>query len=317
VSDDSRAPVFVLGISRSGTTLVSAMLVSHPAFGFIPEWDFIPDVIARAHGDGPHRRDVVDDVMTKVSAKGWAFDRDAVHRRFDALDAPTSADAVRIVLEETSSAAGHRRWGDKTPANVRHIPALAAAFPDARIVHVIRDGREVADANRDAPWPGRSIRYWASYWADGVRRGCADGRVLGARYVELRYEDLVADADATRGRLLEFLGEEVVGSATDYVAWSQTMADRIPAHHRGLLLPPTPGLRDWRKTWSRRDRTDVEALAGAALDELGYARSVPVPSPRRVRLLRRWVAFLRRVRPLTRWGWWVSLRLRHSFRRSH
>ncbi len=202
-------------------------------------------------------------------------------------------------MEGFAAANGRQRWGDKTPNNLLQMPLLASAFPDARFVHIIRDGREVADANRDAPWPPRSLRFWAGWWITSVARARRDGSSLGERYLEVRYEQLVAEPGATLNGVLSFLGEPPADDPLAYLARTTQLRGVLPATQRNLVKPPTTGLRPWRETWSHRDRVDVEAIAGPMLDELGYERSVPRAGASRRRSLLGWFYVLAGCKRLT------------------
>ncbi len=280
----SDGPVFVVGCPRSGTTLLNAMLSRHPHLAITHEWRFVPQLLSPdRHGRARDPAFVLEQMLAMPKVDGDLVDPDAARRRLAAVDDPSVADAIRCVFEVYAHAVGRPRWGDKTPRNVRHIELLAEAFPDACFVHIIRDGREVADANNDAPWGGSGLLLWANEWAGCIASGRAAARHLGNRYFEVRYECLVTEPEATLRRVCSFLGEPFVAEQLDYPASVAAFGDALPAHHRNLLLPPTPGLRDWRSRWTRRECVAVEALIGPLLEECGYPRSVPIPPPWRRR----------------------------------
>ncbi len=157
-------------------------------------------------------------------------------------------------------------------------------FPEARFVHVIRDGRDVALSYRSVAWGPTTVEDGALRWRRNVRRGLIDGRRLGPdRYHEVRYERLVTEPEAVLRDLCEFIDlpwDDAVlrhhERAADVIA-----ATRFPAAHQRVLLPPTPGLRDWRREMAPSDVARFEAVAGGLLDDLGYARgSRPTPARR-------------------------------------
>ena len=87
-----------------------------------------------------------------------------------------------------------------------HMRMLAEQFPEARFIHLVRDGRDVMLSLRDQPFAPSSFTGVAEYWAGRVERARQAGERLGpGRYRELRYEDLVADPERELGRLCEFV----------------------------------------------------------------------------------------------------------------
>ena len=99
-----------------------------------------------------------------------------VFRRTVATEAPTTyPDLVRCLYRLYAESQGKPRYGNKTPRHVIFTPQLAAMFPEARFVHIVRDGRDVAlsllEVDRDMPY----VRAAARFWRDRVTQGRADG----------------------------------------------------------------------------------------------------------------------------------------------
>ncbi len=190
-------PFFILGAPRSGTSLLSRMLDSHPAIA-VPDETKIFDTflpLLPAYGDlreAPRLRRLVQDIL------GWRWIR--------RLPAPPHADAVlarvvrpdlgavfAAVLECWATGQGKTRWGEKTPSNLYFWPRIASWFPNATIVHILRDGRDVAISQIKAPFGPKTVpaaaRRWI-YFVAGVR--ALREQVAPDSYVEIRYEDLLA-----------------------------------------------------------------------------------------------------------------------------
>jgi hypothetical protein len=174
---------------------------------------------------------------------------------------------VRAVFAAYGAVYGKPRYADKTPHYVSHLPLLTERFAEARFVHVVRDGRDVALSLLEVPWGPDDLEGAAQHW----RRRVLEGRAAGLgyeRYRELRYEALVADPERELRALAAWLE----------LPYDPAMLDpaRRPAavpyreHHGRLALAPTPGLRDWRREMSQADAARFEAVAGDALAELGY-----------------------------------------------
>ncbi|MGH8773902.1 MAG: sulfotransferase [Jiangellaceae bacterium] len=278
---------FFVGSGRSGTTLVRAIFDSHPELAIPDEVSFIIR-FARPHYalryGWPRRFDVAacaDLILHNESFRRWGIPEDAVLAALADPPPSTFADTVRRLYALWAAGQGKPRYGDKTPMHVQHLHRLGRMFPEARFVHIIRDGRDVALSYLSVAWGPSTIEGAAVEWRRRVRQGRRAGRRLGSgRYREIRYEDLVADPERVVGQICQFLGlpwDDALlrhhERADDVIA-----ATRFPAAHQRLLLPPTTGLRDWREEMATDDVTRFEAIAGPVLDELGYERSAQ-PSP--------------------------------------
>jgi hypothetical protein len=182
------------------------------------------------------------------------------------------------------------RVGNKTAPFVRRIPALHEAWPDARFVHLIRDGRDVylsaltwpsaeGSVGRYPTWRQDPVSTAAFWWERKVRAGREGGRPLEPRlYREVRYEALVSEPVRECVALCGFLGvpyEEAMVRLDARATSGDADLDR--AHP---WLPITAGLRDWRIQMRGEEVERFEALAGDLLAELGYPRAFPQPGAR-------------------------------------
>lgn len=284
--------LFICGRGRSGTTLVRAMIDSHPEIAIADESHFVVTLgLARARYerlDGFDAARFLRDVSHEVGFQRWKLDPDGLAAAVSgARDYP---DAVRRLYAFYAAGFAKQRYGDKTPIYVLHIPLLAEMFPEARFLHVIRDGRNASLSYMHLDFGPRTLGEAAIYWRRFVGAGRAAGRALGPdRYAEVRYEDVLADPEEEMRRLAPFAGVAFDASMLRYF-------ERAPAivgakdHYRNVYLPPTTGLRDWRTEMSPAEVATFEALAGDLLADLGYERAVPrPPASARVAARREWL----------------------------
>jgi hypothetical protein len=283
---------FVVGCPRSGTTLLRRMLDAHPRLAMMPrETHFIPRIYERRAGltaGGEVTPAVVDELLADRHFARLGVGREALERLL-AREEPTSyASFVSRIFDMQGRARGTELVGDKTPGYVRQLPTLHALWPEARFVHLIRDGRDVCLsllewrsgprlAGRFSSWAEDPVSTTALWWEWHVRIGREDGAALGPeRYRELRYDSLVADPAGECAELCDFLELPYDDAMLRYEegreqrSWGRSL--------KGRWLPPTPGLRDWRSRMTADEVERFEAAAGALLDELGYERACPRPS---------------------------------------
>ncbi len=279
----SEPPVFIVGCSRSGTTLLRIMLTQHPHMHIPPESEFLLSLHENTdrYGDfsEPHERwfFIRDLQTTEVSMGAYAFPIFdlSIHEAETALAdrAPTDfAGAADALFHASAHKHGKQRWGDKTPHYVRHIEWLSEAFPESQFVHMIRDGRDVARSRVEAGFTV-SMRRSARHWKEEVHTGRQAGRPLPARrYRELFYENLVRNPETVLRDLCDWLDLEFTEAL---FAFDESGDASIPdehAHlHEKLNAPVDPSrAQAWKHSLSSRETADVEEEAGSLLQALGY-----------------------------------------------
>ncbi len=265
--------MIVLGVRRSGTTLLRVMLDRNPVLAVPDESYFVPQ-LARRHRGTVEPASFVDDLRRLPTLAEWGLSADAVAARL--RPGMTTGEAIATVFEAYAAERGKPRWGDKTPLYMQHLPLLERLFPEASFVHLVRDGRDAALSFLSVPegimtegwgYP-RDAAGFACQWATEVRaaRGLG-GRVGRGRYLELRYEALVADPASELRRTCSFAGLEYDEAMLGYVGRTESARKE---HQQRLNEPPRVGVRDWSTEMSVADREAFEAVAGDLLAELGY-----------------------------------------------
>jgi hypothetical protein len=168
---------------------------------------------------------------------------------------------------------------------------IAKTLPEARFIHVIRDGRDVA-LSRWKRTLGEGERAPAAQVAEGwqrrIRRAQKQGRRL-RYYMELRYEDLVADTETNLRRICEFIelpwdpailryyeraAERMAEMARDLPSADgkpvRPGAERMQAHAMTQKPPDPSAMYRWKERMSAEDVAAFDAAAGELLSELGY-----------------------------------------------
>ena len=278
---------FVVGVGRSGTTLLRLMLDAHPDLAIPGETHLVPaliDVVDRT-GDREQALHLLAGAQTWPN---FGLELAAVAQAFAALEPFSAADAIRAVFRLYAERFDKPRWGDKTPTYRQAVAAIAAALPEAHIIHIIRDGRDAA-LSYQGLWfgPGDDLEVQARFWTAEIAETRRQAQTV-PHYLELRFEDLVRDPERELRRLCEFLqlsfhpvmlayGERAPGRLAEYVQTfgpdgpGSVPLDRFLAIHDRTHLPPDPGrIGRWRTEMSRDERRRYEAIAGPLLAELGY-----------------------------------------------
>ena len=275
--------MFVVGCPRSGTTLLRRMLDSHPLLAVSNDPHFIHYVVARfgQTANGRMNPAIVDSLLAYRAFGRLGLGESEV--RDAAASSPSFPEFVSRLYSSYALREAKAVAGEKTPRYVRFLPLLDSFFPWAKFVHIVRDGRDVALSTLDWAKPDRGpgrFRLWQSEpvvtcalsWRWHVTTGKRDGRLFGpARYLEVRYEDLVAEPEATLHSIASFLE---LPFAPEMLAYHDGKVRREPGlSSKSRWLPPTSGLRDWRTQMESRDVELFEAVAGDLLAALGYDRA--------------------------------------------
>lgn len=304
----TQSPIFIVGCDRSGTTLLRLMLIQSPILHIPQESMFIyllkknPEI----YGDFTQSyqrwffiRDLQTNPATPESVTFPIFNL-TLEEAETALAkiAPTNiAQAISTLFVASAKKFGKQRWGDKTPRHVKHISPLAAAFPDAKFVHIIRDGRDVAMSIRKVRWVNNMIEA-GQYWCDRVQAGRLAAATLPEhRYTEIYYESLVLEPEKTLQHLCRWLDLEYTPQMLKYY---QDANQNISQEHSGLFelisKPVEPSrVQAWKRSLSPEEITDFESVAGDLLVKLGYELS-GAKIPLQIQAIRQ---LRRNIEPLT------------------
>lgn len=286
--------LFIVGCQRSGTTVLQRVVNAHPRVAVINQSCWIPDYFEARTGltpEGLVTPALIPQVLGQKQFRKGLRKVGIGREELEGLrgDGPVSYAAyVTRLFDLFGRARGKDLVGDKTPRYVRSMRTLHALWPEARFVHLIRDGRDVGlstlSKRKKTALPRRAFATWGDHpvitaalkWEWNVRLGREAGQVLGPeRYYELRYENLVARPAEECTRLCAFLG---IAYAEDMLHFDRARTKAKPGlDAKKAWRPITPGLRDWRTQMSADDQARFEAAAGDLLDELGYPRAVPRP----------------------------------------
>jgi hypothetical protein len=264
------------------------MLDAHPLLAVSNDPHFIPFAPGVRDGlDLPVTPELVDWLIGYRTVSRLGLGEEAL--RDAAAGSDTYRELVAAVYDAFARVRGKPLAGEKTPRYVRYLPLLHSLFPDARVVHLLRDGRNVALSTLEWARPDRGpgrFRLWqenplavcALSWRWHVTTGRRDGRDLGDIYTEVLYEDIVGDAEPTLRVLAEAIGLPFAEEMLEFHRGRTRAEPGLSA--KDAWLPPTPGLRDWRTQLAPSDLELYEALAGDLLSLLGYERAVEAVSPK-------------------------------------
>ncbi len=273
-SGSDASPIFIVGVPRSGTTLLRMVLDAHPDVMCGPEAPWIT-------GRGMKRSPNFWDLTTFLISNKWGpvsgltgIDEGVIYRKM--------AHVVDGIMSTAARRKGKIRWAEKTPQHLLALGYLHSLFPRAKFVYIVRDGRDVALSTCKGSWKRlgferkrvrntyrNALRRWVA-WNDVFLRDVA---ALKIEYISLRYEELVAHPQDELKRLCQFLdlpwNESILrphNTAHDVV---DPKGDGIASFnaHQGI---DSTSVGRWRLelTWLQRQWT--LRVGEAMLQQLGY-----------------------------------------------
>lgn len=276
-------PFFITGTPRSGTTLLSILLNNHPRV-YIDESSvgrrmvlcfekyrhyFALDPLA----DGR-------EVFSKILEKDNRGDIRAVVNPEQVGEFQNLRTLFSESVRQHAAAHGKEIWGDKTPPLINHIPQVLSLFPEARFIHVVRDGRSNAYSLHKRQY--MDLRLAAQKWKEENAHALAYRHLLGGEFFKIVfYEDMLREPEKTLRDICYFLKIEFTPAMLD-PAQNQAVLDS-----QSYVKPEIDATKidEWKNLLSKRQVRQVESIAGDLFQVLGYPLSSGL-EPRAARSLK-------------------------------
>lgn len=279
------APVFVLGSPRSGTTLLYDMLLSAGGFAIYLAESNVFNLLAPRFGDfatRQQRRKLLRTWLNTKLFRATGLDSHEIERKV-LEECHNSGNFLSIVMDEVARDQGMQRWAENSPEAILHLPLIKRQIPNALVIHIIRDGRDVAMSLgavryvRPFPWEQRQSLIGAGvYWEWIVDRGRRYGRLLGPDYMEIHFEDLIGSPQETLNRVGEFIDHEL-----DYERIRQVAYGSVSKPNTSFTREaPGEGFNPigrWKTGLSPAQLSNLERILRKTLCELEYVPSGSKP----------------------------------------
>ncbi|MEA2486305.1 MAG: hypothetical protein QOD46_1416 [Actinomycetota bacterium] len=289
--DHDSEPVFIVGMGRSGTTMLRLMLHRHPDLAVLSETSFGALVWERRWGFPmvdpiePYQTRLLNSFVRRLHSEDMEdLQIDWGEYRRKVLAGPNSLNRfLRILGEMWAQELGKTRWAEKTPTHVHYLPVFRKMWPKMTAINAVRDPRAVA-----ASWIKTGFSRVsdpvavAVEWRRSVRAAetAASG---GAAVLTVRYEDLVEQPEAVlrkvcahssldyEDQLLEF--HEAADESAPHLQWMQNLNQPLS----------TGNVDKWKEQLSTEEIFYIEVVAGSALEEYGYEAVSDAAELQRVR----------------------------------
>ncbi len=269
-----RGPIFVAGLERSGTSLMYALLASHPNIAMTRRTNLWKHFYNQ-YGD-LRRAENLDRCLDKMRHYKRLVvlqpDIERLRRDFEAGER-TYPRLFDLLERQHADRLGRPRWGDKSLNTEHYADPILAAYPGARILHMMRDPRD-RYASSYTRWKVRrgGIGAGTAEWLSSARTAARNERRYPARYRAVRYEWLASKPEEALTELCEFIGE-------DYTPQMLSMSDAGRFKEQGSNSSygqrepgtiSTKSIGRFRDVLPPRDIAFMQWLAGGEMVSFGY-----------------------------------------------
>lgn len=256
--------IFIVGVGRSGTSLLQCMLNAHKEIAFLPETHFVRRYLHLKK----NIENITSDVRNDADLRKSGLDINKL-----VTNSLTAKDLYEGILKSYGKQKKKQFIGDKDPKNIEYLKTLVRYFPESFIIHIYRDPRAVIASRKKAKWSkGRPLWKHLLAYRTQINYGRRVGRKSVKNFYEIKYEDLVRKPTVILVGLLNALGLEYDPNIEVYYHTSSEMISGEELSWKKKCFKPVSddGLERWRGELSASDIARIEYVLAAEMNELGY-----------------------------------------------
>jgi len=270
----SIVPVFIGGCDRSGTTLLASMLGAHEECLAVPENQFKIEVFRSCQSaiGNIDLENILNRIRRHWRLRIWSLDIESVSVSQEEIGT-SCAELIEWLVKKYGEKVGKpapRIWVDHTPSNIRYASTLLEHFPDAKMIHLVRDGRAVAASIMPLDWGPNTIHRAAHWWVQKVAYGLAAESFWGEnKIIRFRFEDLVRKTETSLRRLCSFLDIEYQPEMTKANGFTVPLY----TYQQHVMVGKKPNAKRtnaWEAELTPREIEIFESEVGDLLYYLGY-----------------------------------------------
>jgi len=265
--------IFIMGSARSGTTFLGSLIGSHSECVVTPESHF------KIHCYPPQEEVSFDPEKTFNTIKNikkyknWNTKISFTASEFDQIK--NYSDLLLEIVKKYNINKQHKKtakiWVEHAPHNLEYVELLKSLYPNAKFIHIIRDGRAIAASYQNITWGPRGMKNIASHWLKSLAYGFAYEAKYPEDVLSVKYEDLLSDTKTTVKKITDFIGLEY---ENNMLQANGLIVPEYTKHQHGLVGKKADKARinAWEKTLTKREIELFEHETKNMLDLLEYDR---------------------------------------------
>ena len=262
-----KKPIFIIGVGRSGTSLLQSMLNSHSDVAFPPETHFIRKYLSNDHS----LNDVKKYILQDENLLNLGVSLPNIIKNSKSLK-----DVYTSILFEYQSISGKSIVGDKDPKNIEFLKTIYSFFPQAIVIHIYRDPRAVISSRNLAKWSeGRPLWKNILAYRSQFLYGRGIGRSLFNSYIEVKYEDLVLNPEKELNILCDQIGISFENNMLDFFKNSDKVVQGKEIEWKKNIFKPvmTENIEKWKTNLKKGDIELIEFVLQREMSDLGYKKT--------------------------------------------
>nr|WP_224998851.1 sulfotransferase [Cesiribacter sp. SM1] len=274
-----KAPLFIGGCSRSGTTLLASMLGAAPGTFVIPESHFKVSLLQKLIPDDHglfFSRDVISYISTHPRYRIWCCS-EPLKLMQNRVSLSVIMDTLALHYAKQHGVATVDSWIDHTPGNIEHAPVLNLHFSEAKFIHIVRDGRGFAASVKKLDWGFHDLIMIGRLWRDTLIRDLNIEKALGDRVLRVHYEDLVERPEQTLQKICAFTHHAYT---PEMLKANGFFTPSYTKNQHNLIGKGVESKRSaaWKKSLTPREIELFESVAGSMLRRMKYEPMFENPS---------------------------------------
>jgi len=274
------APLFIISAGRSGTTLMRSMLAAGGQIAIPPETQIFPKLPVKYlafHNLGwvDLCKQIVSEFESSNNFYTWEINTISAYQELINLP-PTERSLARIIqiimMEYAKEKFPHANmWGDQSPINTFYLPYIRKTFPQARYLHLVRDGRDVISSM--VKRHGEAYLDEAIFrWNNSIHRiHTFQKKIKLENFIEIRYEDLVQRPQDTLTRVARFINIDYSQEMLEFWKAPSTIEHKYHDFHKNLEKPVfTSSIGAWKERLTPDQQQYIASKISRYLQETGY-----------------------------------------------
>lgn len=283
-------PVFIAGCDRSGTTMLGDILGSAEESFATPESQWVHEFLLMLQANGfTDALHAARWLRAQFRFAVWELDlsEQGLADLIDLKDARSSIENIiaAYLQQHDRSVDGAFWWCDHTPDNFKFYPLLKSCFPEARFIHIVRDGRAVFNSIRDLDWGPNNAYMGSRFWVERVQLALQVEMAEKGNCRRVRYEDILRNPEVLISELCDFTGQVYKEDLLD--GGGVVLPGFTRGQHKLVGKRPEPSRIDsWRKHMSGAQISEFEAYPWTRVLMQTFDYPMDTTAPEKISVLR-------------------------------